>query len=520
MKLEVLDTTLRDGAQGENISFSVGDKIKIVHALDRLGVDYIEAGIPASNPKDEMLFGLLEKETLLHAKIVAFASTVKKGINIEDDKNIAATLAANTPAVSLFGKAHLRHTEDILGITGDENIDLVKTSVAYFARQGREVLFDAEHFFDGYRDDKSYALSVLRAAKEAGAVRLVLCDTNGGMLPDEIAEIVREVKAAMPDAVLGIHCHNDSGCAIASTVLAATGGTMHVQGSFGGIGERCGNADLTAVLPNLILKRGFESSIVLTKLKGIAGQIGEIANIRIHHNAPYIGRSAFSHKGGTHVDAEMKKAGAFMHIDPSLVGNESRLLLSEVSGRSTVLPYLQAIAPHLTKQSEETKRITQKLKEQELLGYQYEGAGASFELLVKKELGLWKPHFNVIMYKLSDDYPEPDEELLANATVKIEANGKTALAAGEGNGPMNALYQALSKALASIYPELVRILMVDFKVRVIESKSFDAKTRVLIEATNGIENFTTIGVSTDMIKASFSALVDAYEYHLSKGDNI
>ncbi len=515
-KIEIFDSSLRDGSQGEGISFSVQDKLNIVKTLDEFGIDIIEAGNPVSNPKDAIFFREVKKLKLKNSRLCAFGSTIRKGESPETDKNLQSLIEAQTPVVAIFGKTWDLHVTHILKITLEDNLKIVADTVSYLKNNNKEVVFDAEHFFDGYKNNPEYAVSVLKSAVSAGADCLALCDTNGGCLPDEIEEITEKVTQAFPDVRVGIHCHDDCGCAVANSVSAVKGGAVQVQGTFIGYGERCGNANLSVIIPTLVLKCGYECNGNLKELKHTAARISEISNVGIKNNTPYVGKSAFSHKAGMHIDGVKKLSVSFEHINPELVGNERRFLLSEVAGRGTVLPKIQKYAPEITKASPETAYITDKLKELELYGYQYEGAEASFELFIKKHLGKWSPHFTVIMYKATDDFPAPDGELQSNAMVKIAVNGKTEIVAAEGNGPVNALDKALRKALCMFYPELNSMRLIDYKVRVIDSKSTDARTRVLIESQDGDSTFTTIGVSSDIIEASFTALTDSYEYTLSK----
>ena len=515
MKTEWFDSTLRDGSQAEGISFSIRDKLNIVQALDEFGVDYIEAGNPASNPKEQRFFEELKALTLRHSRLCAFGSTVRFGVKPEEDAGLAALVAAGTEVVSIFGKAWDLHVTEILRITREQNLAIIDGTIRYLKSLGRELIFDAEHFFDGYKADPAYATAVLRTAVDAGADCLCLCDTNGGMLPLGIAEIVKTVCETFPGRRIGIHCHDDSGCAVANTVTAVMSGACHVQGTFIGYGERCGNANLSAIIPDLILKCGDAGGVSLETLKPTARRIAEISNVHLPFSAPYVGKSAFSHKGGMHIDGVLKLPRSFEHIDPETVGNERKFLLREVSGRGTVLPKIQKYAPEITKQSPQTATITEKLKEQELHGYQYEAAEASFELFVKKALGLWQSHFRVIMYKVTDDFPAPDGEQQSNAIVKIEVDGRTEMTCDTGNGPVNALDRALRKALTAFYPQLTEMHLIDYKVRVINSQNTDAVTRVLIESTDGEAPFTTVGVSSDIIEASMTALTDSYEYVLS-----
>lgn len=517
MRIEIFDSTLRDGAQGEGISFSVQDKLNIVKTLDEFGVTYIEAGNPASNPKEILFFEELKKIKLNKSKVCAFGSTVRYGSVLAEDSGIKSLLDAGTDVVAIFGKAWDLHVTEILQISLEDNLEIVYNTISYLKEKGKEVIFDAEHFFDGYKANKEYAVKVLASAANAGADCLCLCDTNGGTLPRDIESITGKIKQEFTTK-LAIHCHDDSGCAVASTLAAVQAGAVQVQGTLIGFGERCGNADLSAIIPNLILKCGYECDIKLSELKQTAQKIAGISNTVIRSNAPYIGKSAFSHKGGMHIDGVQKLTSSFEHIDPEAVGNERKFLLSEVSGRGTVLPKIQKFAPDITKKSPITALITDELKKRELLGYQYEGAEASFELFVKKQLGQWAPHFNVIMYKVTDDFPAPDGEQQSNAMVKVEVNGETELMCDAGNGPVNALDKALRRALCVFYPEINNMHLIDYKVRVIDSRSTDARTRVLIESSDEESTFTTIGVSTDIIEASFIALVDSLEYKLSKGE--
>lgn len=519
-KAEIFDSTLRDGSQGEGISFSVQDKLKIAGILDEFGVTYIEAGNPGSNPKELRFFEELKKITVKNAKICAFGSTARAGTDPKDDANIMALLSAETPAVAIFGKTWDLHVTEILRISLEENRKIVKDTLSYLKEQGKEVIFDAEHFFDGYKNNSDYAMSVLTSAVEGGADVLALCDTNGGCLPDEISDITSKVCDKFPNVRIGIHCHNDTGCAVANSMAAVAAGAVHVQGTFIGFGERCGNADLSTIIANLTLKCGCDLGIDLSNLKITARKIAEIANIRLKSNHPYVGKSAFAHKGGMHIDGVQKCSKSFEHVPPESVGNERKFLLSEVAGRGTVLPKIQRFAPEIGKKSPETTAITNALKEREDFGYHYEAAEASFDLFIEKNLGLWEPHFNVIMYKVLDDFPAPDGEQQSNAMIKIEVGDKVSMTCATGNGPVNALDKAMRDALVGFYPEISDMHLLDYKVRVIESGSTtDSKIRVMIDSADSDSVFTTIGVSSDIIKASFTALVDSFEYKLSKKEN-
>jgi len=518
-KLEILDTTLRDGAQAEGVSFSVSDKLEIVKTLDSFGIQYIEAGNPGSNPKDMEFFAAMAGLQLENAKLVAFGSTRRVGVAVRQDANVVSLLEANTPAVSLFGKAWDLHVTEILKATLEENLACVEDTVRFFKEQGKEVIFDAEHFFDGCLANESYAMQVLEAACRGGADVLCLCDTNGGLPPMKIYQMVEQVCARFPEKRIGIHCHNDIGCAVANSLLAVDAGVAHIQGTMNGIGERCGNADLSAIIPSLQLKSGRNCvNGNIEKLCETATKIAEIANISLPSSKPYVGGSAFAHKGGMHIDGVDKLSRSFEHIDPEFVGNKRRFLLSEVSGKKAVLLKVRGIAPELTKESRETSSILEQLKEMERQGYQFEAADASFELMVKKVLGRFKPHFNLSMYKTSGEFPPPDG-MSSNAMIKIEVGGSQEVAAAVGNGPVHALDQALRKALSVFYPTLANVHLVDYKVRVLDTGSATgSRVRVLIESTDGQHKWITVGASTDIIEASFAALVDSLEYKLCMED--
>ncbi len=515
-KVEIYDSTLRDGAQSEGISFSVSDKKKIISLLDEFGVKYIEAGNPFSNPKDMTLFTEMKDVKLKNARLCAFGSTAKSEFP-ENDPGIAALLAAGTETVTIVAKCREKQVTEILGISPENNLIYIEKSVSYLKKQGKEVILDAEHFFDGYTENQKYSLDCLRVAVSAGADVVTLCDTNGGTLPHDISRIISDVQKLFPSTKLSIHCHDDCGCAVANSISAVLCGASQIQGTFIGYGERCGNADLSVVMSNLMLKCAVDCSVELKKLRHTAKQIAEISNICLRHNHPYIGKSAFAHKGGMHIDAVQKCPSSFEHVPPESVGNARKYLVSEVSGRSTILAELEHFIPGLKKTSPEVELITSRLKEREFEGYQYESASASFELLVKKELGLWKSPFKVIMYKSNDDFPAPDGEQQASAMIKIEVGGKTELSCADGNGPVNALDGALRKALLAFYPQVDSMRLNDYKVRVVDlGKNTDSKVRVLIDSSDKNSSFSTIGVSCDIIEASFIALVDSYEYFLSK----
>lgn len=516
--IEIFDSTLRDGAQSEGISFSVSDKLNIVKTLDEFGVAYIEAGNPGSNPKDIEFFEKAAHLELKNAKLCAFGSTHRKNTAVEDDPNVLSLLKAGTDCVAIFGKSWDLHVHKILNATLEENLLLVSETVAFFKQQGKEVIFDAEHYFDGYNANPEYALAVLKAAADAGADVLCLCDTNGGASPVAVGEGTRRVCDMFPGIRVGIHCHNDIGCAVASSMLAVEAGAVHVQGTFTGIGERCGNADLSIVIPNLQLKHGYRCVPGdLSLLSETVIRMTEISNLVLPNNKPYVGASAFAHKGGMHIDGVNKLSRSFEHIPPEAVGNQRRFLMSEVSGRTTVLAKLAKLAPEFDKNSPETAQIVSRLKELEHEGYQFESADASFELMVLTLLGRFKPHFKLCMYRTSGEFPFPSGDESASAMLSIEVNGKIETSAAMGKGPVNALDTALRKALNVFYPELSKIHLTDYKVRVLTAEQASAaKVRVLIESTDGAVTWTTVGVSTDIIAASWQALVDSIEYILNK----
>lgn len=513
----IYDTTLRDGAQAQGISFTVDDKLKIAKVVDSLGVSYIEAGNPGSNPKDLDFFQKVKKIDLKHAKIVAFGSTRRVNTPVDEDVNVRSLLAADTPAVAIFGKSWDFHVGTVLKTTLEENLKMIYDTIKFFTKLGKEVIFDAEHFFDGYKANPEYAMQTLKAAYNAGAASICLCDTNGGTFPNDISnitlKIVEEIKVP-----IGIHCHNDNGMAVANSIVAVQAGASQVQGTINGFGERCGNANLCTIIPNLQIKADYEC-IPKEKLKGltsVARFVSEIANVIHDERAPYVGGSAFAHKGGMHIDAVFKNPISFEHIDPELVGNKRRILMSEVAGRSTVLKKINEVDSSITKDSPEAKAIIDKLKELEHEGYQYEGAETSFEIVIRKMLGKYKPFFNLNKFKVIVNEPSVDS-VNSSAMVKIRVGEQIEITAAEGCGPVNALDNALRKALERFYPEIREMKLTDYKVRVLDSESATAaKVRVLIESTDGKDVWTTIGVSTDIIDASWKALVDSIEYKLIK----
>ena len=516
--VQIFDSTLRDGAQSEGISFSVQDKLHLLQILDGFGVSYIEGGNPASNPKEMEFFEQAKNISLTHAKLCAFGSTLCRDTLPGKDQALSKLLEAETPTVVIFGKASRLQAEQVLQITAEENQRLVSDTVRYLKAKGKEVIFDAEHFFTGYQEDSRYALSVLNAAVKAGADSLCLCDTVGGALPDQIYEITKAAVAAFPMVPVGIHAHNDIGCGVSNSLEAVRAGASMIQGTFLGYGERCGNANLSVIIPNLQLKCGIDCGFPLHRLTKTAAAIAEISNISIPSNAPYVGRSAFSHKAGMHIDGVQKLPASFEHIDPGTVGNKRRFLLSEFAGRTTLLQKIQPIASGFSKNSPQIVELMEQIKEMEHQGYQFEGADASFEMIVKKFLGQFTPHFQVLLYKTMGEFPARDGRMQSTAMIHVAVDGKEEITAAMGNGPVNALDTALRKALMVFYPTLKQVHLIDYKVRVLDTgKATESRVRVLIESTNGQESWTTVGISTDVIEASWNALVDSIEYILQKG---
>ena len=511
------DSTLRDGAQAQGVSFSVEDKLKIVERLDELGIAYIEAGNPGSNPKDLEFFTRVGALPLKHARIIAFGSTRKVGIAVEDDKNLQSLLAANTAAVAIFGKSWDYQVTDILRTTLDENLRMIGSTVEYLKRHGREVVFDAEHFFDGYQANPEYALATLAAAADAGVDTLCLCDTNGGTFPSEIHRITATVVQRFP-VQIGIHCHNDSEMAVANSIAAVQAGAVQVQGTINGIGERCGNANLCSIIPNLQLKLGMEGipGDNLQHLTSVARFVSEVANVALGDKAPFVGNDAFSHKGGMHIDAVAKNPISYEHINPEQVGNVRHILVSEVAGRSALLAKIHAVDATLTKDSADTKRILDHLKALEHEGYQFESAESSFELLLYKLLGRYQPFFELKEYTVVIHEPARDG-INSSATISIAVDGQEENTTADGDGPVNALDKAMRRALERFYPAIRDVKLTDYKVRVLDSdKASAARVRVLIESADHLGSWTTIGVSTDIIDASWRALIDAIEYKLMR----
>ncbi len=525
--ITILDSTLRDGAQGEGISFSVQDKLHIVQALDNLGVAYIEAGNPGSNPKDLEFFQEVKKINLKNSEICAFGATRRKGITCKEDANLQSLLAANTETVVFFGKTWDFQVTEILRATLEENLAMIKETAQFLCSNGKKVIYDAEHFFDGFQSNPKYALKTLQAALDGGAHCVVLCDTKGGFGLSPLVHAVQTVAKEFENKKtldgqkieIGIHAHNDCGLAVAHSLLAVENGATQVQGTLLGFGERTGNADLSSIMANLELKMNYrcmpEDNI--TKLTSTCRQVAEIVNIPLSGGAPFVGSSSFAHKAGMHVDGVTKNPQAYEHITPESVGNERVFLMSEVAGRSMMLEKIKRFDPTIEKDNPIISEITNKVKELEHAGYQFEGAEGSFELMVRKVIGKYNPFFKLHYYKTNGEHPRMNELISSFAQLKVEVDGQIEITAGEGDGPVHALDVALRSGLERFYPGVKTIRLIDYKVRVLDSKTATAsKVRVLIESTDGINTWKTVGVSTDIVEASWLALVDSVEYKLIK----
>ena len=512
--IELFDTTLRDGTQGEHVSLSAHDKLRIAQRLDDLGVNVIEGGWPGSNPKDQAFFDLARGVSWKHAQICAFGSTRRTGVAPEEDANLAAMLAAETPTVSIFGKSWTLHAEVALGVSRSENVALIHSSVSYLVAHGRRVIYDAEHFFDGYKDDPAYALSTLSAAAEAGADVLVLCDTNGGTLPFEVSDIVAQVVSRF-DVPIGVHTHNDAGCAVANALVAVQAGATHVQGTINGIGERCGNADLTSVIPGLMAKmnRPCLPDGSLQQLTDLAHFVNEVANLSPIDRSAYVGRSAFAHKGGVHVSAVMKTPRAYEHLEPERVGNRRRVLVSDLSGRSNVNYKAAELGIDLSS-SDAAKQAVAEIKRLENMGYAFEAAEASFELLLRAAKGESTRFFELDRLHVRTEKTAEGAEG-SEATVAVKVGGERTLTVAEGQGPVDAMSRALRKALIDFYPSLEPVHLTDYKVRVLTpEKATGATVRVLIAHASGSDTWNTVGVSHNIIEASWQALADGMRYFL------
>ncbi len=516
--VELYDTTLRDGTQGEGISFSVEDKIKICQRLDQFGIHFIEGGWPGSNPKDAEFFALAKDLELENAVLTAFSMTRRAGIAVEDDDNIRSLLASGVRVATIVGKTWDFHVTNAIRTTLEENVKMIEETIAYLREHGLEVIYDAEHFFDGYSANPEYALETLRAAKRAGARTLVLCDTNGGRLPHEIEDGVRRVVELIGGSV-GIHTHNDSGLGVANALAAVRAGAVQVQGTINGFGERCGNCDLVQVIPNLQLKMGIscvpEASV--EKLTELSRYVSELANMPPDNRQPFVGQSVFAHKGGMHVSALLRHPETYEHIPPERVGNRRRVLVSELSGASNIIYKAKEYNVELKKDSPALRKVVNTVKELEHEGYHFEGAEGSFELILKKALGIYRPYFELVGFRMTIDKRDQDDEPAAEASIKVRVGEQIIHTVADGNGPVNALDSALRKALQYVYPAISRIKLADYKVRVLNERAgTGAKVRVLVTSTEGGRSWGTIGVSTNIIEASWRALVDSIEYGLMR----
>lgn len=514
-KVAIYDTTLRDGSQAEGVSFSSVGKLLLARRLDAFGVDYIEGGFPGSNPKDMAFFEAAQKETFKHAKIAAFGSTRRVKTKVKDDPIVQGLLLANTPVVTIYGKTWKLHVKDVLRTTPRENLAMVADTVAFLKEAGKEVIFDAEHFFDGYKHDPDYAMQVLAAAEAAGADVLVLCDTNGGCLPHEIFTITGTVTSTVK-AIVGIHPHNDIGTAVANALEAVRAGATHVQGTMNGYGERCGNANLTTIIPSLQLKMGVPciDSRHMKHLRDLSLFVDDLINLRSDTRAPYVGQSAFGHKGGAHVNAVQKNPETFEHIHPDTVGNARHILVSELSGGSSILLKAEEVSGE-SASKEETAAILKELKALEHKGYSFESADASFRILVQKVLKKHKPFFELDGFRVIVEKRGKDEPCVSEATVKLRIGDQVLHTVSEGEGPVNALDRALREALRPLYPQIAKVQLMDFRVRILDpQEATAATTRVQIESGDGKTTWGTVGVSENIIEASWEALVDSVEYKL------
>lgn len=514
----IYDTTLRDGTQGEGISFSVTDKLLIAERLDQFGVDYIEGGFPGSNPRDITFFQEAKKLRLKHARLAAFGSTRRAGLKASEDAQLRTLLDSGMPVMTIVGKTWDLHVTEILNTTLEENLAMIGDSSAFLTAQGREVIYDAEHFFDGYKADPDYALRTLGAALKNGATNLTLCDTNGGTLVEDFKKIVTRIVAEFGADKVGVHCHNDAGLAAALSLAGIDAGARLVQGTINGYGERTGNANLVTILPSLLLKMGRHAHCAphLGELRQLSHYFDELANLRPDSKAPYVGASAFAHKGGLHANAAQKVKSSYEHIAPALVGNRTRVLVSDMAGRSSIAMKARELGYEFDEKSPAITLLISELKELEFRGYEFEAADASLKLLLAKALGQRKSFFELESYRVIVE--RRDRHIVAEASVKLKVNGQTYHTVAEGTGPVGALDRALRNALEPVYPQLKTVALADYKVRILDSKQqVNARTRVLIETTDGHSLWGTVGVSENIIDASWEALRDAVEYKLMQG---
>ena len=517
-KVFIYDTTLRDGAQTEGISYSLQDKINIAKRLDKFGLDFIEGGWPYSNPKDTELFAYFKKHKLKHAKLVPFGSTAHPASSASKDKNLLSLIKSNTEHVTIFGKTWDLHVKAVLRISLEDNLKIIYDSIKFLKKKNRKVFYDAEHFFDGYKANPDYAVKTLKAALDAGVDLIVFCDTNGGTLPWEIKKIVKEVKEKTAMDKFGIHCHNDLGLAAANSLIGVADGCVQIQGTINGYGERCGNADLVPIMGILKFKMGcgLSNSKKLNELTEVSHFVSEVSNMAHRDNHPLVGRSAFAHKGGVHIDAMLKNNLAYEHMDPALLGNRRRYLSSELAGKSSLVIKAKELEYDLDKKSPRAKRLHKLIQKLENQGYQFEAAEGSLKLLLEREFRKYKKFFELLGFRVIIEKRE-DNRLISEATIKLKVKGVLQHTASEGDGPVNALDNALRKALTGFYPTLSQMHLTDFKVRVLDAKAgTEAKVRVLIESQDEKENWATVGVSENIIEASWQALVDSIEYKLLK----
>jgi len=516
--IDIYDTTLRDGAQCEDVAFAVEDKLRITLKLDELGVQYIEGGWPGANPRDTDFFKTARKLRLDNASVVAFGSTHRPGKQVAEDPGVKTLLDASTSVITIFGKSWDFHVTEALKVSLEENLDIIHNTVSFLRSRVDKVFYDAEHFFDGYKANPEYSIKTLEAARAAGADCLVLCDTNGGTLPDELVRIIDQVTLRL-DTRFGIHAHNDSDCAVANSILAVEHGICQVQGTINGLGERCGNANLISIIPNLLLKRKYscipESN--LRMLRDVSRFVTEIGNLWHFKRQPFVGESAFAHKAGMHANAVQKNRSTYEHINPEAVGNYRKILVSDLSGKSNILRKVSEFGINLQPNSPQLQEIVEKVKKLEHVGYEFEGAEASFELLVRKILGQHRKFFDLVSFRVIVGKRSEHEEPYSEATIRMRVGGREEHTASMGNGPVNALDNTLRKALYGIYPELKEVKLIDYKVRVLSTvKGTNAGVRVLIESTDGRMKWSTVGVSENVIEASWQALVDSIEYKLLK----
>ncbi|HJM82303.1 MAG TPA: citramalate synthase [Nitrospinota bacterium] len=517
-KVFLYDTTLRDGAQSEGVSFSLDDKLRLTEALDDFGIHYIEGGWPVSNPKDEAYFKRVRSLNLKRARIAAFGSTHHPKNKAAEDRNVQLLLAAKTPVVTIVGKAWNMQATKVLGVSARKNLELIHSTITYLKKNVDEVIFDAEHFFDGCKDNQKYSIEVLSVALDAGADWLTLCDTNGGTLTSEVESLLGIVCNTFPGANIGIHCHNDSDCAVANSIAAIQKGARQLQGTINGIGERCGNTNLCSVIPNLQLKAGFNcvSKTKLKKLRELSRLAFELANMSQRPHQPYTGRSAFAHKGGIHVAAVNKVSRSYEHVEPEIVGNRRRVLVSDLSGKWNILMKAAELGLDIKSKDKAIKKILKDLKDLESQWFQFEGAEGSFELLIRKATGQWKRKFEIERARVVSNFSDLKSSNWAETVIKVRLpNGATRHSVAEGNGPVNALDKAVRSALVDYYPELYEVELHDFKVRLLDDKSKTAAvTRVLVESGDKNSRWGTVGVSPNIIEASWQALVDSLEYKL------